>query len=373
MVNYIVILILILLGIIVYDLQRSHSKRGSALYWFICIYMILLISFSSDMGNDLKQYIIEYSELPQLNSLSFSDLQIGGKRQPLWIYFNGFTKIFGNHFNIFLFFHALVVNYIIFYFIRKFSSYKFSVVLIYYLSLNFFYFNIDIQRESLAIATFLIGFIFLEKKKYIYYYILCIASFLFHASAIFTFLLPLIFRFFEIKNKFVFTIVFVAIVILGWNLSQFISIFNAIEYTTGVVDQFENYNSKETNLLNLILSSLLQSIPYIIFLSIYSLGHKTDKNTSIFYLAAFFDLLLTLCGPGIVGLYRLHNYMFIPYYIFIIQVCYQRGKTANQKLLLTMAFSLMATLQVFHYNKENVHNLGHKYYEMYFPYRNIFD
>lgn len=367
MIIYICFLLLIVFGIFHYD-RASSRNRGNLLYCILCVAMILPIAFIGEMGNDYLRYIVEYDRLPELDDLVFSYLEIGGRAQPFWLYFNGFTKLFGDDYSIFMLFHSSFVNIIIFWFVARNTRYKFTTILLYFLSLNYFYFNIEILRESLALCIFLISFKYLVTKKYIRYYVLAVVAFLFHASAIFTFLMPLVFKMFEIKNKYVLYGIFIVMVLLVWNAGMFIGQLNAISYFAGVIDQFDFYNEIDRNLNTLILSALISSVPIVLFIK-----SCTLPKDSWTYKTAYFMLLLTLCGPGIVGLARLQNYIIIPYYVFIADTCFGlKGKSSRIRNVV-LAFLIMAVMEIYHYTRENVHDEGHQYYEMYFPYRSKYD
>lgn len=367
MIIYICFLVLIVFGIFRYD-HGSSQDRGNVYYCILCIAMILPIVFIGDMGNDHLRYIEEYDGLPQLDDLKFSDLEIGGRAQPFWLYFNGFTKLFGDDHSIFMLFHSIFVNIVIFWFIARNTKYRYTTVLLYYLSLNYFYFNIEILRESLALCIFLISFKYLVARRYMRYYILAIVSFLFHASAVFTFLMPFVFKLFEIKNKYILYGIFSAMVLSAWNVAMFVGQLNAIPYFAGVVDQFDHYNELDRNLTNLILSALISSIPIVLFIRSSSIP---KDNWS--YKVAYFMLFLMLCGPGIVGLARLQNYIIIPYYIFIAETCFRLRGKRGRIMNVALAFAIMIVMEIYHYTRENMYDLGHMYYEMYFPYRSKYE
>lgn len=369
MLLYLIIFLLLIYGVASYDCSKRRSK-GNIYYWVIWVIMTLMIAFSYNMGNDWVHYLEDYSSVPKFSSLHFSDLEIGGRAQPLWIYLNSITRIYGGEdFTFFMFVHAVIVNGFIFWFVQRFSSYKFSVILLFFLSFNFFYFNIDVLRESLAVSLFLVAWKYLCHKKIFIYYLLCLIAFLFHASAIFSFLIPPLFYVLKWKRKKAFFIVFALIVIILWNLQSYTYLIANASYLSGVVDQFEYYNALSSNKFNLILASIIGSIPIFIFIYL----SKTIKNCNETFLnSAYVVLLISLGGPAIIGLERLNNYLLIPYYIFIINLCYNIRKELYRILMLT-AFAIMFVMQTYHYLQENILAPGELYYQMYIPYRSIFD
>lgn len=128
--------------------------------------------------------------LPNLSEIFSAEVGIA-KLQPLWVLLSATAKSIGEDFYIFQFLHAIVVNAVIFRFIQKNTRFQFTGVLLYYFTLYPF-FNFEILREALAVCFFLLSIPYYKNRKWIPYYLLITIAFLFHLSAIFLFLLPIV-------------------------------------------------------------------------------------------------------------------------------------------------------------------------------------
>lgn len=368
MIAYLIILILIIVGISLYDSHSSNNKGGS-LYTLICIFMIITMGFAGNMGTDLTSYREDYPFLPNLHELDFSSSSLGSRIQPLWLFLNAFTKTFSNDFFLFLLLHSIVVNIAIFYFIKKVTIYKFTCILFYFLSFRYFYFNLEILRESLAVSIFLISILFFKKHKLLIYYLLCVVAFCFHMSGIFTFLVPLILAGIDkTRRTFLFFPLLILSIMTLVSLGQVFEYFSSFVVIANIQHQYEHYTSLEGNQKSQILMMLIKIIPIVIFIYIQK---KYKYNDNLFINITYIYLILTVASPFVEGLYRFENYFIIPYYCMISNLCFMKTHKKNEKkLLLTIAFSIMIVLHVYGYTRVNyMKGDGSLRYEMYLPYR----
>ncbi|MFK2015199.1 EpsG family protein [Bacteroides fragilis] len=87
---------------------------------------------------------------------------------------------------------AFIVNSIVLSFIRKYTKYKYTALLLYVLTV-YLHYNIEIMREAIAISFFLLSIKYYINKKWLKYYIVILGCILFHYSALFLLLLPFFF------------------------------------------------------------------------------------------------------------------------------------------------------------------------------------
>lgn len=107
-----------------------------------------------------------------------------------------------------------LLNILLFYLIKKYSGYKFTVVFFYF-SYLYLYYNMEILREALAIAIFLYALRFYKSGNWGKYYLMVFVCFLFHSSAVVTFFIPL-FRYVRYSFFKVFLLMLISIVIFNY-------------------------------------------------------------------------------------------------------------------------------------------------------------
>jgi len=132
--------------------------------------------------DNFKNLIVPLSEL---NMESFTE----SRYQPFWILINSFCKSFGSYVLLQII-CAYILNICVFYFFKKTTTKIFTCILFYFL-VDYFYFNMEIVRESLAIGIFLLAMIKYNEKKIFKAYLLIFIAFLFHHFAAILFIVPL--------------------------------------------------------------------------------------------------------------------------------------------------------------------------------------
>lgn len=186
---YLSILLVLVLFAVVHDVLNVREGRAVS-YWSTCVLLVCLAGFRFKVGGDTYNYMYTHELLPNLSNLLNTEVGIE-KIQPLWLLFSATAKSIGEDFYVLQFLHAITVNTVIFIFIQKNTRFRHTGALFYYISLYPF-FNFEILRESLAICCFLIAIPHYTTRNWMRYYFLATAAFLFHLSAAFLFLLPLI-------------------------------------------------------------------------------------------------------------------------------------------------------------------------------------
>ncbi len=197
--EYIIIILIILYGIIIYDLrninclsnkiQYSITKNEIKYYYIIFCILTTLSGLSFKVGTDVPIYMIEF------NSVSWKDfesIEFGlSRKQPLWLLLQLICKSIANHFSFLKIVIATIVNITLCKFILKNSKLLFTSLLLYFLIL-FFDVNFNILRQSLSLCCFLICYNYLITKNYLKSYIFIFLAILFHNSAIFLLIIPLL-------------------------------------------------------------------------------------------------------------------------------------------------------------------------------------
>lgn len=252
-----------------YDYKKFTLMRS---FWFIFSWFVLVCvaAFRYRLGIDSVMYEHEYPDMPTLAGLldyKFAD----SRYQPLYIVFTAICRSISEDFTCFQIFHALYINTLIFWFFRKYAKHTFVALSLYYLML-YFTFNMEVLRESLAIATFLLAWPMFKQGKWIWYYVICLVAFGFHISAILTFFLP-VFWLPGLRQLFVLgkrTIIICAILFtVGLVIqTQFFDILNAMSMSENFAERTEAYKDDKLGGAAL---NLYGSLGYLLRYALYPL------------------------------------------------------------------------------------------------------
>lgn len=310
MVIYSIILFLIIFGIINYDF-RKNSFLGNFYYFLVFAVMTIMTGMRYRVGGDSLQYDDYFKYFPTLAELQ--DFVANDKSfsyQPLYLLFVALCKTVSADYYFYQMVHSVVVNAVIFWFVRKNSDFKYTVLLFLYIFLFYFYFTFEIQREIFAICCFLLGFEFFKKSKWIPYYALAVTAFFFHISAIILFALPL-FKLIKFNRKFiVLTIIFtLPLIFLKGPLYSLLEVFFVSEAIQNKGETYSKLDFSIVGILSYYFVRVIIILPFLLLAAKYKM--KND-----WLLAAF--LVLSISSQIMVGFDRFLNYLYIPYIIFAV-------------------------------------------------------
>ena len=185
---YIILACALLLASYQYDYIETKSSKKQIYLLFLFI-LIFIAGFRYNLGIDSIRYENVYRYQVPLHKLSQD--AIDDSRYGIgWMLLQSCARTISSDFSILQLIQSLYVNLIIGYFIYKYSKHPFLALFLYFI---FLYpeFMFEILREACAVATYITGWIFFKKKKWIKYYICCSIAVCFHISAIITFLVPI--------------------------------------------------------------------------------------------------------------------------------------------------------------------------------------
>lgn len=188
MLIYLVVFLILLIPVIRFDLMRIEGNKD--LWFYISLVtLILLAGLRYRVGGDTIIYMRLFSTYPSLRELPTFDFE-NASYNRLWYLFNApFVSM--KSFTMFQIAHAIVVNCTFFWFFRKYvPSAYFTAILVYFVG-YFFYFNMEVLRESLSICVLLLSYPFLEKRRFIPFYLMCIVAMMFHTSSLIMLFMPL--------------------------------------------------------------------------------------------------------------------------------------------------------------------------------------
>lgn len=179
-------------------------------YWLMFVWFTLVSGLAYNVGSDIVDYMNDYDEYAFFwRNHSFLDIFGNGNRQPGWVLLNAVCVNLCPNFLFLKMIIAIFVNFSIFSFIKKNTSFWFTGLFLFavtlYLNLSF-----NALRQSLAVACFLWGYNYIIDKKYFKYLLWTFGAFMFHSSALICFALPFLYL---LKiNKWTLTIIGAALI-----------------------------------------------------------------------------------------------------------------------------------------------------------------
>ncbi|UIR55951.1 EpsG family protein [Sphingobacterium sp. SRCM116780] len=351
--------------------NSTSKSEGRVPYTLLCIMLVILSALRYRVGGDSLYYFDIFDSYPTLLTLSSYDF-INSEYNLGWIVFNATVKSIGNSFYFFQFFHALIVNAIIFYFIQKYAKNKFLTVS-FYLFFYFFYFNMEILRESLAIVIFLLAIPHLLEKKWLIYILYCLLAYLFHSSALILFVLPIFARKMEIKYQVILLVMLAAVI-------NFISLDNLLGSVFGSFSFAQrasrNYLNKEMSIMG-ILIPLLKMFAFFIIYIIAQRKKICLDHPLIIFVSPF--IILGLLASFIPGVYRFLNYLAIPMLIYTVDILYSLIRTKNKRSIslvkVLSCFLILVLLQLQYLTRDMSQYTQNKsiFFNRYLPYHSIFN
>lgn len=181
MLIYVIYLLIILYLAYHYDV-RGCEKYKERWQFVVVFLLIALAGLRNHVGGDTANYERHFIEAPLLSQLSSYELTLTEQIEFLWFYFFVIVKSLFKEFYVVQIIHALITNILIFRFIKRNTPYFFIATLVFFI-VEWWNFNFEIMRESLCIAIFLNGLLFLQNKKPGKYILSCIPAFFIHYFA----------------------------------------------------------------------------------------------------------------------------------------------------------------------------------------------
>ena len=360
---YILPLLFTFLCAVVCECREKKLRVHKPLFILILTYCVLLMAFRYRVGGDTLRYMDSYRFIPDLMHINLSDVFSYYYTDPLYTLLCSFAKLFGKSFYIFQLFHACLLNYLIGRFIVH-NTKNILFALFFYMIICFLYFNTEILRESLAVAVFVNSVRFLEKKQWIFYYMLCFIALGFHVSAIVTFFLPFFYTRKVGKRHYLF--------FLGVLICLFCSIDYIVEYIRG--DLAFEYLSKKGSLmegLNFNVNWYIVNLSKcflcpLLFVLFYRRSIASDNEVYLFFYMFFGACLLVF--PIVFS--RFCNYFLLFFVVIVADVSDLLLRRKNMHVAFSFAFLLL--VYGYDYKKEIIAD-GFNYYRLFYPYSDILE
>lgn len=364
---YLIILLALIVLSINYDFRGNLVYKANKPYRFMCICFILLAGLRFFVGSDTHNYVYDFSVMPDLSKLSEYH-RLDSRYQFGWdAYVCIIKSIFGNFVFVQLI-TAIIVNVIIFWFIKRNTTNVFVVLLLYYI-LNYFEYNMEIMREAIAVALGLIAVMFYEKNKKLHFILLIILAFEFHISAIILAITPFITKVKYSKKLVLITILLS--VFIPFLFTQIGGLANLINlFTSSDPDYLLHYlNQSMDDSRNLFYYIEL----YVSYLVIPVLCLLTLKENAKFTGMVIAFIVIRCMGMFTYAFYRFGNYFEPFYWLLLADAAYYYW--VKMRISKPLLISMLIICILFIYQRTQLGNYpmypGHKLYERYIPYEMV--
>lgn len=377
---YIVILLLLILLSYNYDyLQKKQGKY--AWYSIVLVIFVLVAGLRYRIGLDTIRYMSSFQKIPDLFDIGSVDFD-SENYDPLYFLLSSLAKTIYDDFYIMQFLQAILVNVVVFRFIRLNTKNIFFGVLLYYIFL-YSNFMCEVMRESCAVSMVLLGYEYLKDNKVLKFSIFLVLAYLFHSSAIVLFLIPLL-KVIGIWDKFKLNkyslFIFAGVLWFGYFLQpRIFPILLGLSMTDRINSKLEVYydltdlTGQIYNIFGIISNFLQFIIPCALSIIITRMvGYKYFKSLTPFALSGIFVAIFTI---PIALFYRYNNYFFPFMLIVMSEAMFPNLKDIRGKKILIVfnrtmiIFAMFAKLYGF-FGDDGAS--GYKQCNRYYPYTTIF-
>ena len=367
---YLLILIFLLYCVYLYDIQYRITGKNASLF-FVFLSLVLLSTLRYRVGGDALFYEDIFPELPELND--FSDFVMNSNflnYQPLWILLVSVSKTITDDIVFFQLLHSLIFNICLFVFLKRYTLKPFSILTLLFVSLLYFYFSFEIQRETVAISIFLLNIKYLEERKWLIYYPLAFLSFMFHISAFLLFLLPLM-RLIKFNQVLLWITLFSSIIIFIFR-EAILNIILSVLFMETMRSKMEVYSEVKFSVLGF-WSFYFVRVFLLIPIMLYNVKNKLHEVRFSWFYPTFF--ILSVISQFFVGFERLLNYMFPVYLIIIIDFAYAYYPQIENKIKKSIiaASIILHVFFIMNYKLFMSNDFGQRYVSVFFPYTSIFN
>lgn len=377
--EYAIIIILLLYGIVKYDFKGRTDKNG-IYYKLVYILMVLMSGLAYRVGADLVSYESSYylGFKGELNYEIGDLLTHFSRAQPGWVIFSTLMFKLGASFTVFKLIQAAFSQFAVFYIIRKYTSYKYTALLLFFVFL-FPHVNFNVLRESFAISFFLLSIPHLINRNWIKYSMYIFGAFMFHAGAIILFLCPFIFYLdFNSRNKVLITAAIFFILSLVAASSNLTNAYMNFVYSTnsvGLIEQSEYYLLRDRYVLTGI-ENIGKSLFFFIInmIPLYYISKKCDMEQKKVIPLAFLYILVFLVNDFVPIAYRYKDYTRVLYYIalsiFLVEI--SKKYLIKQNILLVLLLFGLYIYPIRSYFAVNEY-YGEPAWTQYYPYHSVID
>ena len=294
--------------------KRKWSNSAQRWWAFEWLVLVLLAGLRYRVGGDTLGYFDMHSNMPTLVDLAKEKNLLDLQYMPLWHLFVALCLQITKDFVFLQIIEAIIVNSVIFWFIKKYANRPFLTVIFYFFMI-YPYYNMEMLRQVLSVCCFLLAIPSLIEKKFVRYYLWTIVALGFHHSAIVLLLVPPIYYFMKdaVSKYFVF---FMIAFVLGLTFVTQMDTVSSTIRTIGLMrvgDEMEISNMVgNITIFGTLFRLLTEWLVAFLFLVLYK---QINSNAR-----AFLALYVFFLGVGIPVylMYRIVDYFTFPFYIVIL-------------------------------------------------------
>ena len=299
-----------------YDFSAKPSENIRILHrWLALTILVLLSGLRYRLAPDTVAYMAQFqNDVVPLGDLSLNYLS-DARYQPLWVLLTAICKSFDS-FILLQISVALIFNGSVFYFLRRVTKRFFTAILFFYFTC-YFYFNMEIMREAMAVAMLLIAVVRYHDGRVLSFWFWLIISALFHKFALFIALaVPLILTT-HISNTLKIVVPSIIVLILT-------NVVNPLEYIGnlgGFMNDLNlNFYEVDNKISTLgVVYHLLRIIPIVLLMLLYRNQPLPDlllRKAVVFPLCWAYVFILIIRITSIPFMDRFANY-----FIFFVVAC----------------------------------------------------
>lgn len=197
---YVILIVFLGLLAVFYERFKDDANVSMKINIVGIVSFFIFFGFRGFVFHDWTSY---YYEFDTIDVYKLSTYQLGNikEHEPGWLFLNIFCKSIYDSYH-FLVFVITVIDVVLFHrFLKKYTD-NVLLSMVIYLAFGGFASMCNLLRNTLSIMIFINALPYLEKRKPIPYFLLCIAALSFHYSSIFYF--PLYFFLHRHVNKYVY-------------------------------------------------------------------------------------------------------------------------------------------------------------------------
>lgn len=253
---------------------RRYSVWNDWAYVLLVTVLVLFAGLRTSY-NDTWNYINGFRNAPELAEWLANSDNFNPFKNPLFYFFQSFLKSLTHNSQWLIFIAAFITQICFVQFFKKYSNHFFFSIFIYF-TLGTFVFTLAAMKQVLSMAIVTLAFPYLEKKKWIPYYLIVIIAMLIHTYAIAFAILP----FFRVRPWRLFTFLFVTVMaVVMMNFKEAITAF--MEQANDLGKTLADYEVFDDNTINIFRLAVYAVPPIVSFVFQKWVLHDSSRMDNI--------------------------------------------------------------------------------------------
>ena len=373
---YILTFFLLIYFVYVHDIKKiEKNKKRDYVLLFVILFLVAGLRYR--MAPDSVTFEYEFNNI-YTNIGDFSLKDVSNGRYPIgWYLLNSLFYSIGSYV-LFQLFCSLVSNILVFSVVRQLTEYSFTVILFYFF-FSYFYLNMDVIREFLAVSLELYSFSLLIRGKKNKSIIIGLLGPLIHSFSVFFFLI-IILMVFKPSNKKMFVFL---VMLIGVSVSYQSVVPIILEIFPGLSTSFFFYLMADVGKITIFGYLTKVIIPIFLIYIIYYCNKRNiailksanigGTNACLTILVAFYSFLVVLRW-NVPYIERLFNYFLILNYIIFAKGFYLLVKKHKSNVKIACLFFVMLVSAIPSFKElATVTDAGVPNVYRYYPYNTIFE